>query len=320
MAKAMGKWEGLLKLTESVQTISYIGEESTIKAINNFDTENKSDDDIIALLLLAVRDNNYIDALLEGPLTSIKGRVKRHGLKAASRVFCGYEPIIVDLLESLVCNTTRSEMHKDSTVYCLGDSHTIGISQAIRLMGPKCRNYVCVGRKMWHLKDFMPQIQELLANHLSDAPGRQRLILCFGEIDCRIDEGIIRHHLRTGKPIKEIAVQTVNHYRSLIECLRESQHVTEDISVIPVISKDPSLHGTNLFTNTILERMRSELIQHINNMLFKMCSHYDCSFVKLDLDSSLFLQDSIHLGVKGWSKALSKMQEVISMTPPQIAN
>jgi tetratricopeptide (TPR) repeat protein len=98
----------------------------------------------------------------------------------------------------------------------VGDSHSLSFHGiGISLDGTAYRTgaHLVMGCKAWHLASPQPNLYKWrLSAVLDSVPENSSMICCFGEIDCRIDEGILRYYHRTGGDLEQLIEDETSRY------------------------------------------------------------------------------------------------------------
>ena len=105
----------------------------------------------------------------------------------------------------------------DKTLYVIGESHSL-VSHQLHVQSSGfnilCKAKLIKGCKQWDLgKSIRNQYKYQFENIFCSIPKSSEVLLAIGEIDCRLDSGIIKHKNKyPEKNIKEIIQATVNNY------------------------------------------------------------------------------------------------------------
>lgn len=98
----------------------------------------------------------------------------------------------------------------------IGDSHCLSFhGVATRLDGVPCLTvaHLVMGCKAWHLATPKPNLYKwLLGTIVGTIPAGSRAVCCFGEIDCRLDEGILPYYRKTGGDLQHLISDQVSRY------------------------------------------------------------------------------------------------------------
>ncbi len=102
------------------------------------------------------------------------------------------------------------------TVYAIGDSHCLSFANAITDIfhtRSKIESRLVRGCKAWHLANSSRNEYKVnFENKLTKLPHSSIVLLFFGEIDCRLNEGIIPYTREKGLPLKSEIQQLVRNY------------------------------------------------------------------------------------------------------------
>ena len=110
---------------------------------------------------------------------------------------------------------------KNKILYVLGESHSLA-SHHLRIQHSGvdffCKARLIKGCKQWHLGNASRnQYKNKFESIFCSLPKNSHVLLAIGEIDCRLDSGIIKHKNKyPAKQIKEITRNTVENYLSYI--------------------------------------------------------------------------------------------------------
>jgi tetratricopeptide (TPR) repeat protein len=98
----------------------------------------------------------------------------------------------------------------------IGDSHCLSFNGvAVDLGGTSYRTgaHLVMGCKAWHLANPQPNLYKWrLSAILDSVPENSPVICCFGEIDCRLDEGILPYYHRTGGDLEQLIEDETSRY------------------------------------------------------------------------------------------------------------
>jgi hypothetical protein len=105
----------------------------------------------------------------------------------------------------------------DKTLYVLGESHSL-TSHHLRIQYSEidffCSARLIKGCKQWHLGNaFRNQYKHQFGSIFCALPKHSYVLLAIGEIDCRLETGIIAHKKKfPEKQLKEIILTTIENY------------------------------------------------------------------------------------------------------------
>ena len=106
-------------------------------------------------------------------------------------------------------------------LYVIGESHAL-VSHALRIEYLErdflCESLLIKGCKQWHLGNYKRnQYKNKFESALRSIPKSSEILLVIGEIDCRLDNGILQHKAKFPKEdLKEIILDTVANYLSYV--------------------------------------------------------------------------------------------------------
>jgi tetratricopeptide (TPR) repeat protein len=98
----------------------------------------------------------------------------------------------------------------------VGDSHSLcfhGIGTDLAGTRYRAGAHLVMGCKAWHLASPEPNLYKWRFSAILDSlPENAPLICCFGEIDCRLDEGILLYYRRTGGDLEQLISDETSRY------------------------------------------------------------------------------------------------------------
>ena len=101
-------------------------------------------------------------------------------------------------------------------VAVVGDSHALsfhGLGVDLDGTPHRAAAHLVMGCKAWHLASPQPNLYKWrLSAILDGTPENSHLICCFGEIDCRLDEGILPYYRRTGGDLEQLISDEASRY------------------------------------------------------------------------------------------------------------
>jgi tetratricopeptide (TPR) repeat protein len=118
-------------------------------------------------------------------------------------------------------NFSVTKERNDRDIYVVGESHSLS-SHYLRIqysgMNFICSAKLIKGCKQWHLGNAFPnQYKHQFERIFYALPQHSLVLIAIGEIDCRLDTGIIVHKRKyPGKRMKEIISNTIENYLNYI--------------------------------------------------------------------------------------------------------
>jgi len=111
----------------------------------------------------------------------------------------------------------------------VGDSHCLSFHDvAVTLDGVAYRTaaHLVMGCKAWHLANTQPNLYKWRFSAIvGSLPAQSPLICCFGEIDCRLDEGILPYYQRTGGNLEDLIADQTSRYVAYVEVAATPQRL-----------------------------------------------------------------------------------------------
>ena len=98
----------------------------------------------------------------------------------------------------------------------IGDSHSLsfhGIEIDLAGTSYRASAHLVMGCKAWHLANPEPNLYKWRLRAILDAlPEDSPVICCFGEIDCRLDEGILPYYRKTAGDLEQLISDQTSRY------------------------------------------------------------------------------------------------------------
>jgi tetratricopeptide (TPR) repeat protein len=191
-------------------------------------------------------------------------------------------------------------------MYVIGDSHTLSY-QGITLETPNdiflCKCEFIEGCKQWDLgQEGMNKFKYKFEKIIDSLPPTSQLLLSVGEIDCRIDVGVLPHCKKNPeKKIQQVINDTVSNYLNYI--LKKTSPYLHKITIqgIPC----PNIHRDSYRKKKITEL--TDLVQEFNRVLKAKSKSYGFGFLDLSqitndgkgFSNGLWHTDTWHLAPSG---------------------
>ena len=174
----------------------------------------------------------------------------------------------------------KPEIHLEKVIYVIGESHSLGShGLSIDTLRGKflCKSQWILGCKQWHLGNMQPNKYKYKFNSIIQSlPKESEILIAIGEIDCRIDEGILNVYEKiSDKSILEIIESTINDYLKFVKekILPSFHRVT--IQGIPC----PNINIDNIPAEKVGELIY--LIKEFNTTLRKTSKEMGFNFLDL---------------------------------------
>ena len=144
--------------------------------------------------------------------------------------------------------------------HCLSFAHqNISIASQIKKIQP----VLITGAKAWHFSNKKNnQWKDSLIQQMKNHNYSDEFFISFGEIDCRKDEGILIHSIKTNKDISQICEKTIKGYLSYIESVLSTQYSQKYYFGVPAPFREKEYLDK-------LDIKRIEMIKIFNSILKK---------------------------------------------------
>lgn len=225
------------------------------------------------------------------------GNERLSKLSASDQVFCtAYGRFLSSLLELNPGASSSGEK-----LYHLGESHCLSYAHhQLTINGSRLaiEPRLCLGTKAFHLaSESHSRYRAIAASHLAEIPIGSSVLISFGEIDCRIDEGFLSAQRKLKSDLHALVAETVAGYLEfLMQENRDFQHRLLPLTVpAPVYMEKYSAEENNA---------RAEVIKMFNEELLKQCTErelqavdvYAVSVAEDGFSNGKYHIDAIHLG------------------------
>jgi len=201
----------------------------------------------------------------------------------------------------------------NKTLNVLGDSHSlVSHSLTVKYLGIDftCKSELIMGCKQWHLgSSSNNQYKSKFEIIFNELPKSSYVLLTIGEIDCRIDNGIIKHkNKNSSKNIKDIINITVANYIDYITKINSHYNHKIIIQGVPCPNLDLKFNLKKDITQLI------NVIRLFNSVLKRNSKEQNFDFLDLHkltdrgdgMSNQIWHLDEIHLSPKGMQKAWMK--------------
>lgn len=154
-------------------------------------------------------------------------------------------------------------------LYAVGDSHCLAPAHLRVVMRDEVYRVaarIVVGAKAWHLgRPQTNRYQQALEKIVAALPVGAPALVSFGEIDCRLDEGIILHHRKTGSDLGQTIPQLVADYLACLARLCAAGAIRLMVANVPApIIKSEKVTGQD-------SRLQAMVVREFNRALAAGC-------------------------------------------------
>ena len=212
-------------------------------------------------------------------------------------------------------NTSFMEKNKDSKkkIYVIGESHSL-VSHRLSIKSIRgeflCKSILIMGCKQWHIgNDDRNRFKKKFDKIFDNIPKSSEILLSIGEIDCRIDNGIIKYKNKNQKiNLIDLIEATTDNYLNYVCKINSTYKHNITIQGIPC----PNIKPKNISREKVNELI--DLIKQFNISLKKKSIKIGFNFLDLyeltdrgdGSSNKVWHLDSYHLNHKAMQKAWSK--------------
>lgn len=170
-----------------------------------------------------------VDAFIDGDLARTRTLLEQLRSRCADATFLSlrdktrsFVTAYLNFLTALVAeNTEDTAPNEGELLYHLGESHCLSFSHQQFVLSGKpnvVTPKIIFGAKAWHFaKSDDNSYKAFLRNHADNIPDGSMVLLSFGEIDCRRDEGILSHCAKRELAVEPVIADTVTGYVRFVE-------------------------------------------------------------------------------------------------------
>ena len=189
-----------------------------------------------------------------------------------------FHSFVKDLLQYRQNNRSTYQTSERPLIYFISESHGFapnGMSVEYQDNEHVIKSLFITGAKLVHFtKELDHRCKASLNILLNGLPEGSSVVLGFGEIDCRVNEGIFKYCSKYVKNYRDVIDGMVEKYISMIKASAASHNF--DIIVYGVPAPHPLVLGE---LNDESKEEFKLLIAYLNKQLAKYCSSNDLSFL-----------------------------------------
>ena len=206
--------------------------------------------------------------------------------------------------------------NKYQKLFVIGESHSLithGLNIKIKSEQFICKAHLVKGCMQWHLGNpFKNQYKYKFEKIFNSLPKFSKVLLIFGEIDCRLDGGILKHLEKyQEKNLDELIKSTTKNYINYISQKNLNKNFEIFIQSVPC----PNLYEEKLKQDRLDSLIY--LIKRFNEELKKHCFAYGHRFIDVHeitnrgdgLSNKKFHIDRYHLTPEGFISAWRLYEE-----------
>jgi len=193
----------------------------------------------------------------------------------AIKIFYNYIKLLVLYRNA---NYMVYEKSYDDNIYIIGESHCLSSAHLIINLNDKQYKivpYIITGCKIWHLiSPYQNSYSKSFDILLNKATPNSITIMCFGEIDCRFNEGIMSFYRKNPEIDIELHIhQMILKYISLLRKKALEKQLDILVQGVPAPNVDLS-NIDQKEKNSFLD-----IVKYFNHQLKNECNKYDIKFL-----------------------------------------
>ncbi len=214
----------------------------------------------------------------------------------------------------------------NNLIYCIGDSHVSFFSGTDRIqpLWPEVSNDTLSQFKTFRIGPVLAYNlcenntktkgrEKLFDVIRTEVPHKSKVLLCFGEIDCRAH--LLKQAQAQGRDINDIVCECVGRYFSCIKEILALGHELLIWNVIPSTRYEKITNEEYPVYGTCAER--NQVTKLFNEYTERLCEQTGCKFISIyeqllgsdGLTQMEYFKDPIHLSQKVMPWVLKKIQD-----------
>ena len=229
----------------------------------------------------------------QGGINTIKDKENKNYSLNFSRFITSLYP----LLNKDDNNSDSEKIPHIGDSHCLSFTHqTLSISSQIKRIQPV---YIA-GGKAWHFANknhnkWKDSLNQQIKNHKYC----DKILISFGEIDCRKDEGILNYSIKNDKNISTICITTIKSYMNYIEKTLSPHYSKRFYFGIPAPTRTKKfLDELDVKRIEMIKIYNSLLKQEVLSMGSSFLDVYALTSTKDGENNNLHMCDQFHLSPK----------------------
>ena len=195
---------------------------------------------------------------------------------------------------------TNEKINHQDIIYHIGDSHSLSFAyQNVNYKDKKKKivPYTIFGAKAFHFaKPNKNSFKSYLKNYINQIPNKSTILISFGEIDCRTDEGISKYYNKNTISLDKIIKKTVTGFVDFMT--EEFKNRNSNIFFLgvhaPVFNPNKS-EKINELQIMIIKQWNLILSKTLENSDYKFINTYKATSNKFGFSNLKYMCDEIHL-------------------------
>jgi tetratricopeptide (TPR) repeat protein len=200
-----------------------------------------------------------------------------------------------------LCQLDKNESFSPDKCFHIGDSHCLSFAnREITINGHKRQIIpkITVGGKAFHFSQYSNNIAKVITKYnLLSLPSRSTVLVSFGEIDCRPNEGFIPASAKKTLDLYELVTETVKGYLEWF--VTESQVLNHDLIFFtvpaPVFNGDLA-QDVNMKVAKVVDIFNTNLFDRCKLRGLKIIDTYRLTCGENGFSNGVHHIDKIHIG------------------------
>ena len=235
--------------------------------------------EIAIILILENKVEELQQCLIRCEELITKGALKKIPTKINQKYVRGYYEFISKLINKLK-DARYEDNSNHNKIMHVGESHCLSFAHQIIKFNSNEFQIIPIlvqGAKAWHLgSESKNRFNSSFITKINASQPAKHILISFGEIDCRQNEGILNFSNKYNKEIKNVAKETIIKYLNFMESKLKSKFENRHYFGVPA----PTIKtNSNLFTQK--EKDRIDLIKFFNASLEKECASRKLSYIDI---------------------------------------
>jgi tetratricopeptide (TPR) repeat protein len=205
-----------------------------------------------------------------------------------------------NFLRLLVTPNTSAFSSSSCYVYHIGDSHCLSFATSLATQdyGTKFIPLITFGAKAHHFQtEAQNQYKAITRANIQSIPKNSNVLLSFGEIDCRIDEGFIIAQKKLGCEMSDLVMETIKGYLEWILAVIKLKLINIKILNIPAPVYNQNIsHDDNLKVNQVIRLTNKFIKIQSNKLSFEVVDLHEITTNEEGFSNMKYHLDSTHLG------------------------
>ena len=167
--------------------------------------------------------------------------------------------------ETFPTNRSDPPIHYISNSHWIASEHNrVKLNGTVHTVTP---NFI-IGIKAWHLATDAPSVQKAMFERHAKSTKHYPTLVAIGEIDCRLDEGIINAATANNVPTYDVVKSTVTGYVKFVKALKHENIIVQNVHK-PLYDENYR-HSQNL--------LRLKVIKQFNEILKIECERENLNY------------------------------------------